>query len=140
MIGEVAMNVDDCGEPDCSACNVSWYSDDEVDTFNTCTDYTSYKYANICSKWQSSALCGDDDHCFKSYPIADNKRWRSDDFACRPLPDRLEEGPFKYSSRNTKATKGLCALEDCAGNCHNSWPIDDPLKWKSADSMPRCKE
>lgn len=143
VIGEITESIDECDDEFCSACHYSWYSDSVEDVFPTCTDYTHYKYSNVCKgrgKRFSKELCGEEDLCFKSYPSDDPKKWRSDDFACRPLPGRHMDGDFKYAKRECKSNRGLCGLGcDEGETCHNSWPIDDPAKWKSADAMCRCK-
>jgi len=51
VVGELAENIDDCDDSFCSQCNVAWWAGDEDNTFNTCTDYTRYKYTNVCSSW-----------------------------------------------------------------------------------------
>lgn len=140
VIGELATSLEECDDPFCSACHVAWWAGDEANSFHTCTDYTRYRYTNRCSSWQSTALCGSDDKCFKSYPHDDPKKWKSDDYGCRPLPSRLEEGDFQYARRVCRSTKGLCA-EGCGdATCHMSWPIGDTDRWRSADAMCRCKE
>jgi len=30
---------------------MAWYENDSANTFNTCTDYTRFKYTNQCSTW-----------------------------------------------------------------------------------------
>lgn len=49
VIGEVAENISDCEDPLCSACHVAWYERYPGETFNTCTDYSQYKYTNVCN-------------------------------------------------------------------------------------------
>jgi len=96
VIGGPALNVDDCGDEFCTACSIAWTDDAPMDTYNVCTDYTSYKYNNICKSNKNQDLCGEDDDCFWSWPADDNRKWRSEDAACRPIPDRLETGDYKY--------------------------------------------
>lgn len=75
----------------------------------------------------------------RSWPHSDPNKWRSDDFACRPLPGRLIDNEFTFARRSTSnMNKGLCKL-GCDGTCHNSWPVGDPERWKSADAIFRCK-
>jgi hypothetical protein len=84
---------------------MAWYSDAVDEEFPMCTDYTEYKYLNVCegnSKKLSKERCGEEDICFKTFPADDPAKWRSDDFACRPLPERLIEGEFKYARRECK--------------------------------------
>jgi len=145
VIGEVAESLDDCGDSSCSACHLAWPADNEDEQFFMCTDYTSYKYLNNCEGTRrSSELCGEYDDCFMSFPADDSTKRKSEDFACRPLPSRLYEGPFKYARRQCKENrfgpKGLC-FEGCGDStCHMSWPVGDTARWKSADAMCRCKE
>lgn len=142
VIGEVAESISDCEDPLCSACHVAWYERTPGETFNTCTDYSQYKYTNVCNKrrMRKANRCGsDDEFCFWSWPPTDAKKWESDEAACRPLPGRQVEGEFKFAKRECASHRGLCKFGCGEGSCHNSWPIDDPLKWKSADAMCRCK-
>ena len=139
VIGEVALNVDDCGDEWCTGCNVAWYSNEPMDTFNVCTDYTHYKWGNLCKPNRDLSLCGEDDDCFSSWPKDDKKKWRSDDAACRPIPDRLEEGNYKWAKKTCNKKKGLCALGCGDLSCHKSFPLDDPLRNKSPEAMCRCK-
>lgn len=140
VIGNVAESLDECDDPYCSACHESWYESDPTEIFPTCTDYTEYKYTHQCRARMSKDLCGEDDLCFISWPHSDPAKWRSDDKACRPLPERMEEGPFKYARKEKPMNKGLCALgcED-GDTCHMSWPLEDTQRWKSPDAMFRCK-
>lgn len=127
-----------CVEEDCSACSMAHWSDDPDNKFPTCTDFNRFKYSNVCRPRQDSSLCGADDLCFNSYPHNDPLKWKSPDRACRPLPRRLVDDEFKFAKRECNMRKGLCAF-GCEGTCHNSWPIDDPERWKSSDAMCRCK-
>ena len=128
-----------CDEEDCTACHMGHYSNDASKEFPVCVDFTSYKYSNQCGSRQDSSRCGEYDDCFRSWPSDDKKKWKSDDFACRPLPMRLIEGEFTYARRECRnMRKGQCIF-GCDGTCHNSWPVGDPLRWKSPDAMCRCK-
>lgn len=134
VIGDVAPNVDDCGDPLCTGCNKAWLSDDVDNVFDYCTDKTSYKYWKPCESSWDTSLCGSDDKCFTSYPANDRKKTRSEDYGCRPLPDRLETGDYKFQRKKCRSTNGLCALGcDDGQTCHSSWPKDDPKAWRSAD-------
>jgi len=139
VIGDVAESIDKCGEDSCSACHKAHWSNAPTTEFYTCTDNTQYKYSNKCTGNQNSDKCGEDDLCFRAWPHDDPNKWKSDDFACRPLPMRLQIGDFKYARRQCRSNKGLCAFGCGDGTCHNSWPIDDADRWKSADAMCRCK-
>lgn len=139
IIGRVADSIDMCIEEDCTACHMGSYSNAADREFPVCTDFTSYKYSNQCGGRQDSSKCGENDDCFRSWPSTDAKKWKSDDFACRPLPMRLIDGEFTYARRECRnMRKGQCIF-GCEGTCHNSWPVDDPLRWKSPDAMCRCK-
>lgn len=138
IVDEVASSLDMCSDDFCSACHMAHYSNNPNNSFPTCTDYTFYKFSNQCGSMDSS-MCGSDDVCFRSWPVDDEKKWKSDDFACRPIPARMLAGEFTYSRRPTRnMNKGLCAL-GCDGACHNSWPVGDADKWKSSDAIYRCK-
>jgi len=140
IIGDVAPKLDDCRIDSCTACNEAWYSNDPTDTFYQCTGYSRFKYTIQCNNRRNKDLCGPEDLCFWSWPADDAKKGRSDQAACRPLPVSSYEGEFKYSSRTCEETRGLCSLGCGEGTCHRSYPIDDPLKWKSPDNMCRCKD
>lgn len=139
VIEEVATSLDMCNDDNCTACHMAHWSNQPSNRFPTCTDYTQYKYSNACGN-KDDSKCGSDDNCFRSWPADDAQKWKSDDFACRPLPTRLLIGEFQYSSRQCRnMNKGTCIL-GCNGTCHNSWPVGDADRWKSADAMCRCKE
>lgn len=140
IVGPAAMNVDDCGDEFCTGCNEVWYAGDPDDTFFQCTDFTQYKYSNKCGRRRNQDLCGEMDDCFWSWPADDRRKWRSENAACRPIPDRLEDGPFRYARRRCGARKGLCILGCDGAQCHLSWPEDDTRRGKSPDAMCRCKE
>lgn len=135
VIEGVASNLGDCGDDLCSACSVAHWSDFPTDKVFICTDYTSYKYTNICpSNWDDS-LCGTNDLCFLSYAFYDSNVV----YDCRPLPDRLQTGPFDFHRKSCNSSEGLCAL-GCGGSaCKRSWPAGDSAKWTSVDAMCRCK-
>jgi len=99
IIDEVADSLDMCNDDMCTACHMAHYSNETTNRFPVCTDYTSYKYSNKCGKNQDPSKCGDFDDCFRSWPHSDARKWKSDDFACRPLPLRLIEGEFTYARR-----------------------------------------
>lgn len=142
VIGDVADSINDCEDPLCSACHIAWFESNPDKTFNLCTDFSQYKYSNKCGKrrLRKHNLCGSNDElCFWSWPSTDPKKWKSDDASCRPVPERLVEGEFKFARRKCADHRGLCKLGCGEGSCHNSWPIDDPLKRKSPDAMCRCK-
>jgi len=140
IIGDVAESLTDCDDPFCTSCHEAWYSSDPSDTFFQCMDYRVFKYTNQCGKKRKPNLCGPEDLCFWSFPPEDPKKWKSEEAACRPLPESLIEGDFKYGKNTCNSRRGLCKLGCGEGEtCHNSWPIDDPLKWKSPHKMCRCK-
>jgi len=139
--GDVADSLEDCGNPDCTTCHETWYLSDPTDISYQCTDFRRMKYSNLCRDWKNKDnLCGVDDICLRSWPETDSRKWRSNEAACRPLPESLIEGEFKYAKRTCKSNKGLCGLGCGEGEtCYNSYPIDDPLKWKSPHAICRCK-
>lgn len=133
VIEGVAANVDDCGDEWCTGCSIAHWSHFPADKVNICTDYTTYKYTNICpSNWDDS-LCGTDDLCFLSYPF-----YGSTVYDCRPLPDRLQQGPFDFARKSCSSSLGLCALGCSGRSCLRSWPSGDSSKWNGADAMCRC--
>jgi hypothetical protein len=134
----VANSIGMCSESDCSACKMAHMSDDTTNMFPVCTEFVQYKYTNVCGSNQNSDLCGADDICIRSWPADDSAKWRSDDFACRPLRQNLIDGEFTFARRSKPMSKGLCAL-GCNGTCHNSWPVGDSERWRSADAIIRCK-
>lgn len=141
IIGGPAERLDMC-EDGCTQCNDSWMSDDETFIFQTCTDWTVYRYGGKCGKRLDQSLCntGSDQYCHKSYPHGDPDKYSSIDAACRTVPPSYIEGEFNYATKECrKATAGLCRY-GCNGTCHNSWFIDDEEKWKGASAMCRCKE
>jgi len=91
IVEEVADSLDMCSDKFCSACHMAHYSNRPDDRFPTCTDETRYKYTNECGN-KDSSMCGSDDLCFRSWPFDDPKKWKSDEFACRPIPARLLTG------------------------------------------------
>ena len=137
IIDGPAENVDDCGEEFCTGCSIAYYAGDPSDVFYQCTDYTSYKYNNMCGSNRDTSLCGEADHCFFSWPADDRRKWRSENAACRPLPDRLEDGDYKFARRRCGSTKGLCVLGCDGAPCHFSWPEGENKR--SPDAMCRCK-
>jgi len=136
----VANSIGMCSESDCSACHMAHMSNDTAMTnmFPVCTEFVQYKYSNLCGRNQNADLCGVDDICIRSWPADDPEKWRSPDFACRPLRQNLIEGDFTFARRSKPMSKGLCAL-GCTGTCHNSWPVNDPERWRSPDALIRCK-
>jgi len=141
IIGDVAESLEYCADPFCTACHEAWYLSDPSEIHYQCMDYRRFKYSNLCNNWRRKEnLCGSEDICFRSFPEADAQKWKSDEAACRPLPSSLMEGEFKYAKRTCRETRGLCGL-GCgeAETCYNSFPIDDPLKFKSPHSICRCK-
>lgn len=92
IVGGFAPTLDsgDCALKTCSECREAWYSDETSNIFYTCTDETVYKYTNICPSWmEGDAKCmtDADKPCFRSFPIDDEAKWQSVDFACRTVPD-----------------------------------------------------
>jgi len=141
VIGVVADKIDRCDDPLCTACHETYWTSDPSQIEYQCTDYTRYKYSNQCNNWKNKDnLCGAEDLCFRSWAADDPKKWKSPEAACRPLPEPLYEGEFKYGKSECRDTRGLCALGCGEGTCYNSFPIDDPLKWKSPAVMCRCKD
>jgi len=89
IIDGVATSLDMCGDDTCTGCSMAHWSNDTTKQFPICTNYTIYKYSNKCKARQDLSMCGSDDDCFRSWPHDDRRKWKSDDFGCRPLPQRL---------------------------------------------------
>ena len=81
-------------------------SDDVDSVYQVCTDFTVYKYGNVCkSSWDLSRCATDSDQpCILSYDFADRRKWRSKTKGCRTVPDSLRNDVvgndvFKWSKR-----------------------------------------
>ena len=137
--GGPAPRLDLCGSG-CTECR-QYYWTSAPDQFDyQCVDDTVYKYGNQCGSNQDRSKCmtDADQLCHKSFPLGDEDKFQSADAACRTIPQANLEGDFMYANRECrKETAGLCAY-GCEGTCHNSWKVEDPLKWKSATAMCRC--
>jgi len=142
IIGGVAENVSLCGEG-CTACSETWMSDKPEVIEYQCTDETLYKYNWKCGAKKDQSLCGVDDLFHWSWPHSDPANGKSIDAACRPIPDEWIENDFKWGRNECrKPNGGLCAYgcdAEAGEVCFNSWIADDPLKWKSASNICRCK-
>jgi hypothetical protein len=138
VFGDIAPSINDCNDEFCGECRTSWYSLTPTTTFYSCYDYTKFVYRNRCRR--GGDLCGANDKCFSSYPSGDNSRTRSPDYKCRGLPNRLEVGPWDYSSRRCRNRRGLCPYGGCSTRqCAMSWPQGDADRWRSDDAMCRCR-
>jgi len=83
----------------------------------------------VCKSSKDLSLCGDTDDCFASWPEGDDKKWKSDDSECRPIPDRFVEGPFKWKKAKCSKKKGLCGLGCGDLKCKKSFPKGDKKRW-----------
>merc|ERR1711879_512814 len=86
VIGDVAESLEQCGDDSCSACHKAHWSNAPSNEFYTCTDYTQYKYSNLCTARQNQDKCGEDDICFRSWPHDDPNKWKSEDFPADLFP------------------------------------------------------
>lgn len=85
-------------------------------------------------------MTGSDTYCHKSYPYGDASKFRSDDMACRTVPDHFVNGDFDYSRRKTRNQScGLCKYGCGDDECFRSWLSDDGDRWRGASAMCRCK-
>lgn len=76
-----------------------------------------------------------------SYPHGDEKRCKSKEAACRPVPKKLvDQGEFTFCKVATKEPDwGLCRYGCAEGEeCRNSWLTDDEDTWDGYSSMFRC--
>lgn len=109
-----------------------------------CVDFGTYVYTHMCpDTWDMSHCMTDADQlCFKSFAHGDANRTESETAACRTVPSShiadLSDN-WEVSQRQCGEYDGLCAL-GCAGTCHNSWPIGDPLRFNSNLAMCRCMQ
>ena len=142
IIGDMAENLSDCTEEGCTECRDAYYEFVPDDVFQTCTDFTVYKYGNVCpdtGKWNRDLCNSGSDYCQKSYPWGDPDRHRSEGAACRTAPASFVEGDFEFSKKECrKPTAGLCHAGCGDAECRNSWPKDDPWLWKSPAAICRC--
>lgn len=141
VIGDTTASLAEC-EAGCAECrNYSYTGSSE--TGATCVDHREMKFAGLCpskGKWSDDKCSSEGAFCAKSYPFGDPLRMKSEDAACRTMPAELIDGPFEWSSKPCRNQNwGLCALGCSADEtCTNSWPLEDPLRWKSAGAMCRC--
>jgi len=141
VIGDAAESLEMC-EEGCSECRMSWFENFPNDKFATCSDMRQMKFGGKCGGRKDKSMCatGDGLYCHMSYPYGDADKMRSDDAGCRTVPADYIENDFKYGNRECRNSKAQLCFYGCGdGTCHNSWPIEDPLKWKSPMAMCRCK-
>lgn len=53
VIEKVADSLAECGEDSCSACHIAHMSDKPDEKMAVCTDYTVYKFSNLCGRRQN---------------------------------------------------------------------------------------
>lgn len=146
--GEAAetLGTGECDETKCAECRYSWYENSPTKKEARCKDERVMKFGNVCRERQDKGCCmaGEGQICHNSWPADDPEKWRSKERACRTVPasyinDSANDIDFKFGKKECKKEgAGLCHY-GCEGTCHNSWPEDDPLKWKSPMAMCRCK-
>ena len=98
-----APRLDNC-EAGCTECReFSWTSTPDQPEY-VCTDFTVYKYGNICSDTADRSKCNTDDDqlCHKSYPHGDDDKMNSVDAACRTIPAENIEGDFMYAKKECR--------------------------------------
>jgi len=90
------------------------------------------EHLNLC-------MTGSDQLCHWSYPLDDPKKWKSDDAACRSVPQDYIEGDWKYGKKViTNMNKGLCRYDCEVGQCFWSWTKGMKAK-NDPKAMHRCK-
>jgi hypothetical protein len=141
IIDGVAQSLDQCGSG-CTECHEAHYENFPDDIVYECTDYTVYKYGNICTpnnKWnEDKCMTSSTGYCHKSYPYGDPDKMRSPEAACRTIPSENVDNEFEFGSRDCwSPTGGLCNY-GCEGTCHNSWIASADTKWKHSSAMCRC--
>ena len=101
-----------------------------------------YTWKKPCSESERNTLtnhcegqCGNDE-CHRSFPFGDPLKGKSPEFACRCMPKpRAPHGYVYKEFLHPYNTRGDC---DGCDNCRKSYPIGDPLKYKSDEFMVRC--
>ena len=92
--------------------------------------------------------------CKMSWPKNDVSKWMSDKAVCRCLEaDKPHSGenptkPTHAAKHNSYSwgedcmtlTDQDCSMYDGCSKCTFSWPLHDPLTWKSDEAKCRCKE
>jgi hypothetical protein len=141
IIDDVAQSLDQC-DAGCTECHEAHYENFPNDILYQCTDYTVYKYGNICTpdnQWdESKCMTSSTGFCHKSYPYGDPDKMKSPEAACRTIPSTHVDSTFEFGHRDCwSPTGGLCHY-GCEGTCHNSWAEGDLLKWLSPNAMCRC--
>ena len=142
IVGGPTRSLEECGDG-CTQCHEYWNSNDPFTIEAMCMDEREMKYGNKCNnnkKWNADN-CNEEGYCLKSYPFGDPDKMRSPEAMCRTAPESHIEGPFGWASRPCKNEKaGLCGYGCDAGEvCTYSWLQEDPLKWKAASAICRCK-
>ena len=135
-----ALNSGNCGD-DCAQCMEHYVDTDPTNMWYECVDWTIYRFGNKCGNNADKSKCmtGSDTYCHKSYPYGDADKFRSDDMACRTVPDIYINGDFNWARRATRNQScGLCNY-GCENECFRSWLSDDADRWRGASAMCRCK-
>ena len=146
IIGGTSMYLSDCDEG-CSECHDAWMSDNESDVYQVCTDWTVYRFGNVCNldRHDISRCAGatSEEYCLWSYDFSDSRKFRSDTKACRTLPlsyFNSDNADFKFSKKAQKNNnKGTCRFTEDCSTCKFSWRQDDEQRWKGATNMARCE-
>jgi hypothetical protein len=136
-----ALNSGICGN-DCSQCMEHFVDTDPTNTWYECVDWTIYRFGNKCKDNHDKSKCMTDSgaYCHKSYPYGDADKFRSDDMACRTVPDGYVTGNMNFARRKTRNQScGLCTYGCGGGECFRSWLSDDGDRWRGASAMCRCK-
>merc|ERR1719389_452329 len=99
----------------------SYYTDEDLE--EALADTTEYKFGGKCRNNDDSSECHSEGHCFRSWPVDDERRWNSDDAKCRTIPDHYINNEFEYSRNPTRnQNAGLCSVGCAHGEqCYNSW-------------------
>ena len=131
VYGGPADNINSCENAECTECVEAWYESDPTNVQYMCMDRTRFKYTYKCGNKKDQSKCGSEDYCHWSYPEGDPRKKRSEEATCRPIPQKLIDGPFKFARRAARRSNwGLCKY-GCGGyECRNSYLLDDPLRWK----------
>ena len=139
IIGDIADDLNLC-EEGCHECYNAWMSNDESNVYQVCLEDRPMRFGRPCSSGQDSSRCHSENaYCLNSFPYGDVDKYRSDDAACRTVPDSyLDEDNLLYGRKRCKDRVGLCPYCGSSQRCSWSYRADDPDAWRGYSAMCRC--